>query len=311
MTQALLLRIIMAAIGSFMLFAALFSLPFAALPMAYIGLAYGVTQAALVGLGALALTGILLSPSLAFVFALMFLAPTLVLVRQALLSRPLADGAFEFFPLQRLILLTLAMTGCGTALAFLMLIGDGGMPQKFAAAMSASPEIKQTLSQIYNLSTSQDMLRVANLIIVSGFASWPLLLLANLQIAQALLMKFGKNLRPKTDYETLTLPFWLGGILLAFLLVASIASGWVATFGATLAALVLVAYFLLGLAIIHAISRFWSGRGIFLSVLYFLLFVMAWVIIPVALMGLLDARFDFRGLSKNPDKSSDTHGDKE
>ena len=311
MTQRLLLRIIVAAISSFVLFAALFSLPFAALPIAYIGLAYGVAQAALVAAATLLMVGIIMTPGIAIVFAILFAAPILVLIRQALLSRRLADGSFEFYPLPKLILAALAMTGLGTIFVFSLFGGAAGMPQSFADAMAASPEIKQTLGQIYNISTPADMLRVANLIIVTGFAGWPLLLLGNLQIAQALLVKFNTNLRPATDYDSLTLPLWLVGVLMACLLLASTTGGWLATLGATLAGIVLTAYFLLGLAIIHAISRPWNGRGFMLAVLYFLLFVMAWVILPVALMGLLDARFDFRGLNKNPDKPSETHGDEE
>ena len=315
MTQTLLLRIIMAAIGSFMLFAALFSLPFAALPVAYVGLAYGVSQAAMVAVAAALLTGVMISPALAIIFTIMFLAPTLFLVRQALLSRRNADGAsFDFYPLERIVLLALGMTGIATILVFSIFSGAenaGGMPQSFANAMAASPEIKQALSQVYNLSSGADMLRVANLIIITGFASWPLLLLGNLQIAQSLLVRFGKNLRPQVDYERMSLPVWLVALMLALLVPVIIASGWVATLAATLAGLVLAAYFLLGLAIIHAISRPWNGRGLILGALYFLIFVMAWVIIPVALMGLLDARFDFRGLNKSPDKPSETHGDEE
>lgn len=311
MTQRLLLRIFVAAISSFVLFAALFSLPFSALPIAFIGLAYGVAQGALVALGVLILAATIMAPALAIIFAIVFAVPTIVLIRQALLSRQLKDGTYEFYPLQKLILLALAMTGIGTILVFLLFGGAGGMPQNFADEMAATPEIKQTLGQIYNISTPDDMLRVANLIIVTGFASWPLLLLGNMQIAQALLVRFEMNLRPRTDYDTLTLPIWLVGVLLACLVLASVATGWMATLGATLAGLILAAYFLLGLAVIHAISRPWNGRGFLLAVLYFLLFVMAWVILPVALMGLLDARFDFRGLNQNPDKPSETHGDEE
>jgi len=75
--------------------------------------------------------------------------------------------------------------------------------------------------------------------------------------------------------------------------------------------MILAAYFLLGLAIIHAISRHWNGRGLLLAALYFLIFVMAWVIIPVSLMGLLDTRFDFRKLNQRPDKPSNVEGDEE
>ena len=92
---------------------------------------------------------------------------------------------------------------------------------------------------------------------------------------------------------------------------ASFTHGAIATLFGTLAGIIVSAYFLLGLAIIHAISRNWNARGFFLAGLYFLIFMMAWVIIPVSLMGLLDARFDFRKLKQRPDKPSDETRDKE
>jgi len=147
--------------------------------------------------------------------------------------------------------------------------------------------------------------------LVSAFASWPLLLLGNMQLAQALLVRMKRNLRPQENYDSLQLPIWLVAPLAIFMGGAALLSGWPASLSAALAAMIMAAYFLLGLAIIHAISRHWNGRGFLLAVLYFLIFVMAWVIIPVSLMGLLDTRFDFRGLNRRPDKPSDAEGDEE
>ena len=318
MTQALLLRIILAATSSFVLFAAIFTLPFAALPMAYIGLAYGAAQAAMVAVATVIISGVILGPSLAIVFFFLFLLPTFVLVRQALLSRaqdsdPKAEAAptFVFYPLQNLILLTLAMTGLGTLLGFLSLGGDVGLPQAMADALMASPGISSALVSVYQISSPEDYLRLANFMVIASFASWPLLVLGNAQAAQGLLVKLGKNLRPAHDYLSLTLPPWLALVFGALFVLGLALPGWVGTLAATLAALVMSAYFLLGLAIIHAIPRNWNGRGIVLTTLYFLIFVMAWVSIPVSLMGLLDARFDFRKLRQRPDKPSNSTGDKE
>ena len=314
MTQSLLLRISVAAISSFVLFAAIFTLPFAALPMAYIGLAYGLGPAVMVAGLAVVLTSVLLSPPLAIVFTIVFLLPSFAVVRQALLSRavPAPQGPkFVFYPLQSLILMTLAITAVGTIIGFMALGGQPGLPQSLASALSSSPEISGALAQVYQVSSPEDYLRLANIMLVTSFASWPLLVLGNAQIAQAILVRQGKNLRPATDYATLTLPPWLALGLAGFLALALGLTGWLATLFAALAALAMGAYFLLGLAIIHAISRNWNGRGLLLATLYFLLFVMAWVSIPVSLMGLLDARFDFRGLKKHPDKPSDLPGDKE
>jgi uncharacterized membrane protein len=199
----------------------------------------------------------------------------------------------------------------GAILVFTSLGGDAGLPQSFANALAASPDIRQLLGQMYNLSSPEDMLRIANIMLITGFAGWPLIVLGNLQIAQALLVKTDLNLRPATDYQRLQLPQWLSLVLGVLLLAAIFSGGAMATLLAALAAIVLGAYFLLGLAIIHAISRDWNARGFFLAGLYFLIFMMAWVIIPVSLMGLLDARFDFRKLNQRPDKPSDETGDKE
>ena len=311
MANNLLLRIILAAIGTVVLFAALIFLPFAGLPMAAIGLAFGITQAALVALASLILLSVLIAPSLAIAFALLFAAPILLALRQALLSRPLDDGGFEFYPIERLIVLVVGLCGLGAILIFTLMGGAAGLPQSFADALVSSTEIRDLLAQIYSLSTPEEVLRVANIMLITGFASWPLIVLGNLQIAQALLVKTGLNLRPEADYERLQLPQFLSLILGGLLVAAFLTNGALASLLATLAAIIISAYFLLGLAIIHAISRDWNARGLFLAGLYFLIFMMAWVIVPVSLMGLLDSRFDFRKLNRNPDKPSDETRDEE
>ena len=311
MANTLLLRVILAAIGTVVLFAALIFLPFAGLPMAAIGLAFGLTQAALVALVAIGLLWLLLAPSLAIAFGFLFAAPILVTLRQALLSRQNEDGSFAFYPIDRLILLVVAMCSIGSVLIFLFMGGEAGLPQAFADALSSSPEIRQVLGQMHSLSSPEDVLRVANIMLITGFASWPLIVIGNLQIAQAILVKTQLNLRPAADYELLQLPQGLSLILGILLVTASFTHGAIATLFGTLAGIIVSAYFLLGLAIIHAISRHWNARGFFLAGLYFLIFMMAWVIIPVSLMGLLDARFDFRKLKQRPDKPSDETRDKE
>jgi hypothetical protein len=311
MANTQLLRIVFAAIGSFVLFAALIFMPFAPVPVAAIGLSFGVAQAIMVSALAIIMAAIILSPALAIVFAISFLVPTVVLVRQALLSRQADDGAYIFFPVQQLIVLALGMTGIGTGLLFAISGGADGLPLAFANAIQQSPEVRAALVQIYGISSDEEMLWIANVMLVTGFASWPLLLLSNMQIAQALLVRVGRNLRPQENYDILQLPRWLVGPLVIFMASAALLPGWAATLSAALAAMIIAAYFLLGLAIIHAISRHWNGRGFLLAGLYFLIFAMAWVIIPVSLMGLLDTRFDFRKLNQRPDKPSNVEGDEE
>ena len=321
------LRAVFAAIASFLLFAALVSLPFASVPIAYIGLCYGlglaVAAAILTGL----LTSVLLSPVLGIVFLLVFLVPSLMLLRQSLLSRPVApagNGAplWEFYPAERLILMGGALAAVGTIAIFASVADTpGGLPEILAQAMYGSPELADMVHQVYNTRDLSDFQLIARLIIITGLAGWPLLLLGNLQIGQALAVFSGKNLRPTPDYDRLQLPPRLVFLLAGFGLGTLVFDGTLSTLMAIFLALVTSAYFLLGLAIIHAISRPWNGRGWLLSALYFLIFIMAWVIIPIALIGLLDTRFNFRqlapvGSDKNtnigsPDEGGDTDKDEE
>lgn len=305
MANTQLLRIVFAAIGSFVLFAALIFMPFAPLPIAAIGLSFGMGQAIITAVLAAVMTAIILSPPLAIVFAITFLAPTVLLVRQALLSRQDAEGRFIFYPLQQLILLTLGMTGIGAVLLFFISGGAEGLPQSFANAIQQAPEVREALVQVYGISSQEEMLWIANAMLVSAFASWPLLLLGNMQLAQALLVRTKRNLRPQENYDRLQLPIWLVAPLAVFMGGAALLSGWPASLSAALAAMIMAAYFLLGLAIIHAISRHWNGRVWFLAGLYFLIFVMAWVIVPISLLGLFESRLNLRRAPTQPPKSDD------
>ncbi len=308
MSQSRPLRCAFAAIASFLLYAGVVTLPFAVVPVAAIGLAFGLAEALLAAAFAILLTGFLLSPSMALVLALFLLVPSLVLTRRALMSRPDPDhqGEFQFYPPRFIIEDALIMVASGAVLLYLSFADyTGGLPKLLADTMYQSPEIMTTLEAVYGTSTLDEISGVANWVLISGFASWPILMLGSLQIAQAGTVYFSRNLRPTPDYKSLTLPTYLTFGIAACLIAGLVFDGWLATLALTIAAIVLSAYFLLGLAIIHAISRHWKGRAFFLTALYFFLLMTAWVIIPVSLMGLLDGRFNFRRLPRNPDKSSD------
>ena len=324
MFQSRPLRTVIAAILGFLLFIGFITLPFAAIPVAAIGLAFGLGEAVLVAAFTLLLTGLLVSPPLAVSFAILLILPILFLVRMALLSRPrdpsdqettqdaAKRGQYVFYPARRLVLIAMAIAGLGAVImqgSFMS--SPGGLTQALADVIAGSPDIGRTLSQVYDISSPDQIRQVARWMLISGFAFWPISLLATLQIAQAIMVMGKNNLRPSPDYHAFTLPALLQAVLAGLLLFGLMMDGWLSTLALTLASIVLGGYFLLGLAVIHAISRLWKGRGLLLASLYFFLLMMAWVVIPVTLMGLLDTRFNFRRLHRNPDKSSDINRDKE
>ena len=301
-----------AVISSIVLSALIVTTPLSGLPLAFIGLSYGLLQASFVALITVSLIAFI-SPMLAFSLGLMMFAPTLLLLRFALLSRAIPDSSdYEFYPFGHLILWATAITSIGSAALFLSYASvPGGLAGIITNILWQIPEIRANLQNVYSISSQADMQAIASLIIIAGLSSWPLLLLGNLHVGQTLAQFLGRNLRPTPDYEVLRLPAWLTVILFICLAgglwqSSQMGTSWVGDLLLTVAAICLMAYFLLGLIIIHAISHGWQGRMFALSALYFLVLMLTWVIIPISLVGLFDTVVDFRRLSKNNQPPDET-----
>ena len=116
---------------------------------------------------------------------------------------------------------------------------------------------------------------------------WSLLTLGTMWIAQVILVRSGHTLRPTPDLTQIELPTFLIGLFAAALLL-SLVPGPAAQLGGAIMIALLVPYFLLGLAVIHAISRAWTARIIILGVFYILLIFAGWLVIPISLIGLLE-----------------------
>ena len=98
-----------------------------------------------------------------------------------------------------------------------------------------------------------------------------LMLVFNGSLAQGLLQRVNRNIRPGADIATLQLPL---GLLPAMLVAVTLAflPGTAGVIGKTLAAVGAVTYFLAGLGVIHAWVRNWSARGIVLPLVYVAVF---------------------------------------
>ncbi|MEC7163968.1 MAG: hypothetical protein VXW20_06905, partial [Pseudomonadota bacterium] len=121
MTQAKALRVSFAAVFTCGLLVALVTLPFAALPIAYIGLTMGLTAAALTTGLASVLLGALAGSGTAVSFIISFGVPILWLIRLALLSRRQSlNTDFEFYPAAQIILQAVIISAALAALIFLV-----------------------------------------------------------------------------------------------------------------------------------------------------------------------------------------------
>jgi hypothetical protein len=86
---------------------------------------------------------------------------------------------------------------------------------------------------------------------------------------------------------------------------ASFLPGLIGSFGVVLTASMLLAYAILGLAVMHAITRGMNGRPFALGGLYAAVIIFGWPMLLLSMLGLADTAFDLRGRAAR--RNSSTH----
>ena len=106
-----------------------------------------------------------------------------------------------------------------------------------------------------------------------GFAAviWLTILIANAVLAQGLLTARGLNRRPKPRWSKLRLPGWFDWPLVGVAVLALTTQGDVAYIARNLVVILLAAYFLVGLAVVHDIGGRSRSKGLMLTAFYALL----------------------------------------
>lgn len=116
----------------------------------------------------------------------------------------------------------------------------------------------------------------------------------NLWLAGRITLALGLLARPWVDLSLLTFPPGSGLILAAALTGAS-ATGTVGVAATGLSGSFFFSYLLLGLAVIHHLTRGKAWRGFALSVVYFALVVLHFFLaVPIVILGLIDSIFSLR-----------------
>jgi hypothetical protein len=251
--------------------------PQAGLPLLYVahfplfvaGLAMGATATAIAGAAATLMVA-LRSIDLALFLVAVFFVPTVVLVRQALLSRQAADGTIEWYPPGLLTGWLVALGLAGLALAGLILAIQGGIEAyaRVVAGWSAdfiahivrepmAPD--ERMKAIDNMSAQLLGLAVAMLMFVTA---------VNGVLAQGLLMRFGLNRRPAPDMASLDLPPVLPVLLVGFVLLGWLLPGDLGYLARNALPVILFGGLLGGLAVAHAAVRRIEGKRWMLVVIY-------------------------------------------
>jgi len=113
-------------------------------------------------------------------------------------------------------------------------------------------------------------------------------MLGNAALAQGLLAKGGRNLRPSPRLRELTLPDWLSWALVAAALVALAAPGEIGYIGRNLVLVVAVPYFFLGLSVVHKMAALTPLPGALLALVYLVVIFSGWFALFVAGIGVLE-----------------------
>ena len=227
--------------------------------------------------------------------------PAIVLCQRALLQRPDGQGGTDWYPLGRLCLWLIAL-GAGY-FTFLLL--------RFSPQLEGlSGFFDELLSSAGQLDPAQRELmveRLSTLIPMLVTAFWMLSIVLDGALAQLILRRFKRNIRPSADLTSLHLP-GMAAVMLLVALAMAFMPGPFGVMGRALIGLMLIAYFLQGLAVIHAVSRNWSLRSLFLVGTYLIVILTGWSMLVVALIGLLEHVYPFRKGSSGSSGSSGSPG---
>jgi hypothetical protein len=117
--------------------------------------------------------------------------------------------------------------------------------------------------------------------------SWMLSVTLNGVMAQAILTRSGRNFRPAPYYSNLELPRSLSYVV-AGALILSFLPGSMGFAAGTLAAIAIWPYFIMGLIVVHVISRRLTARIMVLAAFYLFLVGLGWPAALVVGIGVMD-----------------------
>ncbi len=259
----------------------------AQLPLFLVGLSLGVTAGAAAGVVAVVVAGLAAGLMGAALFGTLSVAPAVVLVRQALLSRPGPNGTVEWYPPGLLVTWLTAIGSGGFLLAGLLAGGGEGL----------RAAIRQFLSGVFRqiMTTTPPENQVT--LLAEAFTpffpalvvgSWAIMIVINAVLAQGVLARFGWNLRPSPDIAALELSHWLPLPVAGAGLLVLVGQGSLRFFGQNLVVMFSIPFFFLGLAVMHALLRGRPAAPFLLVLAYAVMLLFGWPALAVVALGFVE-----------------------
>ncbi len=286
--SAMLLLLALTGLPIAMLF--LYTVP---LPLYLIGLRQGLSGLILAGAIGTVVAGMVSGTIVAALgFLLLFAAPALTLVHHALLSRTGGDGRKEWYPPGWLAGWLAAMAAMSLIVLDIALMGDGG-GDGGGLEGHISRTLPEALERLTGGNTPPDLLQRTELWIgvfpAMLACAWIGAGALNAGVAQNVLQKGAKALRPTPEYTLIEAPFWVLYALAAAAFLALVGPGTLDYLGRNLAIIFAMPYFFVGLATVHVLARRAKARLGVLVTFYILLIFLGLVgMFAVSALGLAE-----------------------
>ncbi|MCC8967619.1 DUF2232 domain-containing protein [Bradyrhizobium sp. Pear76] len=304
---AILIVALAAGAASALMFASIFSgaaisLPLvylAPLPLMVVGLGWGPVAAVVGGIAATGAMAIVLGWSHSIGFGLAVFLPAVWLGHLALLGRPVVAAAhvgnptdLEWYPVDR-ILLWIVVIAVLLATAILLVFGTD--------AQSVAETVRQLLREATrgtdgNL-TAEQIDQFAKLFAFLAPVALPvnviLWLTLNLWLAAKVARTSGRFHRPSPDLRSVALPP-ITLVIMATAIAFCFVGGTVAMIATVIAMALLLAYAIVGFAVLHVLTLSASNRAFWLACTYVLMFLFSGLILVMTALGIADAVFGLR-----------------
>jgi hypothetical protein len=221
----------------------------------------------------------------------------------AMLARPAANGAgaqLEWYPAGRLVIwaailaaliVVVAIPTFGTdATSFRVGLRDA-LSRLLQVETGAPPDAPLSVPGVSNSGRLLDFLVVA--VPPAGAVIATITNLLNLWLAARIVKFSGRLKRPWPQLPAMTFPRALLGAL-AVAVALSFIGGLTGIATGVLTASLLMAYGVLGFAVLHAITQGMNARGFLLGGVYAAVLVFGWPVVALCLLGLIEATLDLR-----------------
>lgn len=309
MSKTLLIAVLGGVTSAILYLSSFFGIPggfilayFSALPLFVVGLSLGLMAGTIATVTSVALALTVTQIAVVALFTVVTALPTLLLLRMALSNRKSPEGNTKWYPPGMMLCW---LTGYG-AMAFVIaayMVGGGpnGIEEILRENISAALGV---LMQDLEPLKVEAMARMAARHVPAIFmASWLISMVVNAHLAQNIATRLGRNIRPAPPLLNMSLPFGLTGAMLAAAVIWRLAGpGLVGFVSLNLALVMLVPYFLMGLAVVHAISRPWPARTPILVTMYLIMVFIGWPVALLAALGLAEQWIGLRRRLAGPGK---------